>query len=215
MRWIPKLKALAVASIGLTVATVALAHPPFPRHGPGDGPKHGPQGFVEKYAERLGLDGETRAAIQEIVGKSWERGSDLRTEHHGAVRTLHDLLQREDPDRAVIMEQAERMGGIETELHKHRLGAMLEIHALLTPEQREELVRIREEFMSRRFDRLFDACDEDLAAYCSQAEGPRASAECLLDHSDELSAECRDAMEEMPRRRPGRRGPLGGRPLRP
>ncbi len=43
------------------------------------------------------------------------------------------------------MRQAERIGAAKTELKKERLRTMLSIRALLTPEQRRELVRIHEE----------------------------------------------------------------------
>jgi Spy/CpxP family protein refolding chaperone len=45
-----------------------------------------------------------------------------------------------------VMEKAEAIGGAETALQKERLRTMLAIRALLTPEQRRELVRIHEEF---------------------------------------------------------------------
>ncbi len=55
------------------------------------------------------------------------------------------LLSQDDPDEAAVMQQAETIGKVETEMHKHRLSTLLAVRALLTPEQRAELTRIREE----------------------------------------------------------------------
>ena len=46
------------------------------------------------------------------------------------------------PDEAAVMQHADAIGQAETEMHKHRLATMLEIRALLTPEQRQELTQI-------------------------------------------------------------------------
>jgi Spy/CpxP family protein refolding chaperone len=43
------------------------------------------------------------------------------------------------------MHLADRIGTAETALDKHRLTTLLEIRALLTPAQRQELVRIFDE----------------------------------------------------------------------
>jgi Spy/CpxP family protein refolding chaperone len=47
------------------------------------------------------------------------------------------------------MQQAEKIGALETDLQKQRLHTMLRIRALLTPEQRDELVKIHEERRGR------------------------------------------------------------------
>ena len=43
------------------------------------------------------------------------------------------------------MQWADRIGAVETELKKQRLRTMLEVRALLSPEQRQKLVKIFEE----------------------------------------------------------------------
>ena len=58
---------------------------------------------------------------------------------------MRKLLDQEAPDLNGILRQADRIGAIETELNKLRLRTMLRIRGLLTPEQRQELVRIHEE----------------------------------------------------------------------
>ena len=53
------------------------------------------------------------------------------------------------------MQWADRIGAAETELKKQRLRTMLEVRALLSPEQRQKLVKIFEE--RRRRTREWDA----------------------------------------------------------
>jgi Spy/CpxP family protein refolding chaperone len=48
------------------------------------------------------------------------------------------------------MQWADRVGAAETELKKQRLRTMLEVRALLSPEQRQKLVKIFEERRARR-----------------------------------------------------------------
>ena len=49
-----------------------------------------------------------------------------------------------------MLAKADEIGRAETALKKERLRTMLAIRALLTSEQRRELVRIHEEFRARR-----------------------------------------------------------------
>jgi len=111
------------------------------------------------------------------------------------------------------MQQADVIGDLETALMKHRLRSMLQIRALLTPEQRAELESIREEGPFRRFDAVREACAGEKEAECpADGQGPRRYF-CMREHADELSEGCRQALESMPRpprRKGGRRGPPDG-----
>ena len=108
---------------------------------------------LERHAERLGLDAATQAEIETLS----EESRAARRASQERLRVLHDemraLLAVEVPDEAGVMAQAERIGAAEVELEKHRLRSMIRIRALLTPEQREELVRIHAENEGRRGER--------------------------------------------------------------
>jgi Spy/CpxP family protein refolding chaperone len=106
--------------------------------------------LFEKHAERLGLDAKTLEQIRAISESAKEQTSELRTNLKQARTTMHDLLSAETPDKAAVMKQAEIMGAIKTDLRKQRLATILEIRALLTPEQRQELIEIVKEFRSKR-----------------------------------------------------------------
>lgn len=106
--------------------------------------------MLERHAQRLGLDGATRAEIRHIA----EAAEPQSLELHERLRELHGemrrLLGQDAPDVAAVMGQAERIGALEIELQQHRLRTMLQVRALLTREQRQELVRIHEEMRAKR-----------------------------------------------------------------
>ena len=147
---------LGLLAAGLVAAAApGWAEPPGwrPPKGP---PPHGPpppERFLEEHAERLGLDEETRAAIRGIAESSRARADAARDELDEEHAAMRELLEAEEPDVEAVMAQAERIGERETELRKIRLGAMLDIRRLLTPEQRAEMVRIREELGPPRWHR--------------------------------------------------------------
>lgn len=138
----------------LMAAGASAQRPGPPPHGPGGprGPGHPPplEHVLERHADQLGLDAETRAEIDRLVSAARPESDALREQ----LRALHDemrtLLSRDVPNEETVMNQAERIGNAETALQKNQLRGMLHIRALLTPEQRAELVRIHEERQLRR-----------------------------------------------------------------
>lgn len=121
-----------------------------PSRPPGEprGSRRGPPPFediLERNADRLGLDERTRAEIRSIADATREKARGLEEGLHGLHAEMRGILDQATPDLDSALRQAERVGAMETELHKLRLESMLKIRALLTPQQREELVRIHEE----------------------------------------------------------------------
>lgn len=168
------------------------ASPPGPPHGPPPGPRgmHRHGDFIERSADRLGLDEQTRKKIAGIVesvrASQEEREPKLRAAHD----RMQELLEADSPDAAAVMAQAEAIGALELASHKDRLMAMLAIRALLTPEQRAELVRIREERHGHEH-RGRGPCTRDIERLCSDAEPGHATLECLDAAWDRLSPFCR------------------------
>ena len=151
--------------------------------------------FIEEQAEQLGLDEKTMAAIRTIVDASRARGQTLRAELHTAYAQMRALLSQELPDEAAVMQQADTIGALELTERKNRLQAMVRIRALLTPVQRQELIRRQGELHSRRRPDFMQACQADSTNLCPDATHWRPRMQCLHNHIEELSETCRAAIQ--------------------
>ena len=155
--------------------------------------------FLAESAERLGLDQETLATIRTIVAASRAQGEAMRTELRQAQARMRKLLSEEGPQEAAVMQQADTIGALELAIRKQRLQAMLRIRALLTPAQRQELLRLQESWHTRRQPESIPACQAESTDLCPDATPGHPHLECLYEHLAELSEACRTALQ-------GRRG---------
>jgi Spy/CpxP family protein refolding chaperone len=135
-----RLRRLAVLLAFASLAAPALA---------GEGGHHRKKppldAILERHAERLGLDAATLAKIRAAADASRPEHERLEAELHALRQEMWTLLSEDAPEHDAVMRLADRVGAAETALDKHRLATLLEVRALLTPEQRRELVRIHEE----------------------------------------------------------------------
>jgi Spy/CpxP family protein refolding chaperone len=136
--------ALALACFGPALAATANPEegpPPFER-------RHGPppiDRILERHAEELGLSEEVHEQVRAIAAQSEQEEAPLREALHAQRDALHELLAQDAPEPDAVMHQAEVVGAAEVDLHKQRLRTLLAVRALLTPEQRQQLVKIFEE----------------------------------------------------------------------
>lgn len=131
---------IAAALAWAGFASIASANP--------DGRRHGPPPIdrvLEHHAEELGLSEEVRAQVRAIADGVQDQENALRDALRAQRDALHELLEQDAPDPDAVMHQAELVGAAETELHKQRLRTLLAVRTLLTPEQRQQLVKIFEE----------------------------------------------------------------------
>lgn len=143
---------LVVASPTSAIATPAGSDAGFesPRRGRAERwGGRGIEGLLERHGDRLDLDEETRTRIREIAAGARAEGEALGERLRSLRREMRGLLEQDVPAEEAVMRQAERIGEAETDLRKHRLRMMLRIRALLTPEQRRELIRIHQEMKDR------------------------------------------------------------------
>jgi Spy/CpxP family protein refolding chaperone len=134
-------------SILWLLASLALALPGAGPARAGEGKHERPplDALLERHAERLGLDAATLDKIRAIGAASRPEHELLANEVHKLRLEMRELLGEDAPERDTVMALADRIGAAETLLDKHRLGTLLEIRALLTPAQRQELVQIFDE----------------------------------------------------------------------
>ncbi len=108
---------------------------------PGPPARHTPHGLrLERFVEELGLDAQTLAQVDAIIDASRTKKRTLRRQLREARRQMRSLLEAEEPQEAELLEQADRIGSLRTELRKEQLKTMLRVRALLSPEQRAALL---------------------------------------------------------------------------
>ena len=122
---------LAVTTLGFEASARGTGHRSRP----------GPAG-VSAFAEKLGIDAQTRAKIEVIEDEGRTESRALRLRLKVLKAELRELLGDEEPDEARVMSKADTIGEIETQGRKIRLRTMIRVRALLTPDQRHKLVRI-------------------------------------------------------------------------
>jgi len=125
---VPVSAALALVA-AVTVAGPAAAW----RHGPP------PDGGFERQLDRLNLEPAQREQIQAILDAAKPQREQMRAQLESARERMHELMKQDQPDETVIMQQADTLGQLQTEAHKSVLHTLLQVRALLTPEQRTQL----------------------------------------------------------------------------
>lgn len=183
---------LLAALLSAPAGAEGAGPPPGP---PDEGP--GPPGgapphpfFLERHAERLGLDEQARFTIRRIVERVREAREERRPKIQAAYEHMHELLAADQPDDAAVMAQAEVISALELADHRERLMAMLAIRSVLTPEQRAELLRIREERPDSGRRGPPSPCARDVDRLCPDVAPGRATLRCLDASWDELSPRC-------------------------
>jgi len=121
----------------MLASSATWAGPPAPPAGAGGPPQ--PHDLVREHAVALGIDAEAVEAIQQIAGRAGQERQALAETVQQARGGLSELLQADAPERAAVMAQVELLGDAETAMLRHHLNTLLDIHALLTPEQIQAL----------------------------------------------------------------------------
>lgn len=110
--------------------------------------RRGPPSFkqiIDRQAERLGLDDATRAKVDEVAEAAQPEMDRLRERLQAQNQAMGELLAQDAPSIDAVMKQVDEIGATETKLQKLRLSTMLKIRALLTPEQRAELMKLQQQ----------------------------------------------------------------------
>ncbi len=149
---------------------------------------------LEQNAARLGLSSATLAQIRAVVDAAGPEADALQLKLRTAHATMRELLDTPRPDEAAVMQQADIIGGLETELLKQRVRTLLRIRPLLSDEQLAEMQKIRSERMAP----VLTHCSDVIANACAGMEG-REMVDCLRQQPD-LAAPCRNAVDSLRRK---------------
>lgn len=120
----------------LALAAPALAMPP-------GGPPKGPplHEIVLEQADTLGLDAATVGEIEALFDGSRAEHEALAEVLHQALAQQRALLEVDVPDRAAVLAQAEVISDAELQLRQHHLSLELDLRALLSAEQWQQVRR--------------------------------------------------------------------------
>lgn len=132
-RWIMSLLLLCGFALCLPGAAFARKGPPD-----GGGPKLNLK-MLDRVAPRLGLSDEVLAQIKARVYEAEKVSIELKAQLELAKLEMHRALDAESPAKAKVMQHIEAVGTLHTELRKHEVGLMLDVRAMLSPDQRAKL----------------------------------------------------------------------------
>lgn len=133
--------------------------------------QHGPPALKKTFMKtRLGLDDRQIDKIEELTYRADREKLDIHHELQKARLDLRHMMDAERPEEKAVFAQLEKIAALELDLKKNRIGLMLAVRKLLTPEQWEkmELFHARRQErrrarrtrrIERRFDRRMDAPD--------------------------------------------------------
>jgi Spy/CpxP family protein refolding chaperone len=139
----------AALALPLVLGTVlASAGSAKPGHGPGH-----PGRFLERKLDQLELAPETRAQVQSVLDAAKPAREASREQIHEAHRALRALLEQDPVDEAAVMAQADAVGALMTESRKQELRTMIQVRALLSPDDRAELEQLMRERRGRHGER--------------------------------------------------------------
>ena len=137
----------AVAADPLAGSTLAVEK----RGGDGAGMYEMRKGrHFDRMAEALDLTPEQREQIQAIRAAEQEKVAPLRQQMKEGREQLHAVIVKQPFDEAAVRTLAAGQAEIRTEMIVSHARVKNQIHALLTPEQREKAEQMRSSMKERR-----------------------------------------------------------------
>ncbi len=103
------------------------------------GPGHAPPALKRKFMKKLGLNAKQIKKIDDLTYRADREKLDIRHEIEKNRLDLEQLMSVDKPNQAAIFSKLEKLSALELRLKKNRIGLMLKVRALLTPEQWEKL----------------------------------------------------------------------------
>ncbi len=139
----------AAIALAASLLFVGLAQAKGNKHS-----KRGPGGMltprnIDRVAAKLNLDEATVTQLKDRVYAAEKEGIGLKAQLEEARLELRRALDNADPDRATVMNKIDEVGRLHTALRKHKTGLMLDLRAMLTPDQRAELKALMEKRRKR------------------------------------------------------------------
>lgn len=124
---------------------------------------------TERFLDRIDATEEQRTQIRELHRRMAEQRRMARDEKMEIHREMMELWNSEEPDREQVQALVDRQVELFREGAQRRADAGLELHGILTPEQRNEVTQMMEEHhrkMQKRMEKRMqrdadDGADDD------------------------------------------------------
>ena len=157
-------RAIAVIGMILGAASIARAQNPGepmcvidgnPHHatdcGPGGPRQHGdplarflfPPEMIMANQRAINLTDAQRNSLQQVMADAQGKFIGLQFKMSSEVEKLQSLLQPPSVDEAKVLEQVDRVLGVERDVKRAQLSLMIRIKNLLTPQQQNRLNSMR------------------------------------------------------------------------
>ena len=102
-----------------------------------------PPELVMANQQAINLTDRQRSAIQKALKEAQGKFIDLQFEMSGEVEKLQRLLQATTVDESKVLDQVDRVLGLEREVKHAQLSLMIRVKNQLTEEQQNALARLR------------------------------------------------------------------------
>tara|TARA_B100001093_G_scaffold481945_1_gene513137 strand:- start:151 stop:516 length:366 start_codon:yes stop_codon:yes gene_type:complete len=103
-----------------------------------------------KIIKKLGVDEAIQTKIKSVVFESRKKTIGLKAKRDEQRLELEQMMSVSEPERSAVMQMIEQIGQTTIAMRKLRVGTMLTIRSMLTPEQRTELTILMERRRSRQ-----------------------------------------------------------------
>ena len=142
-----KLGKVCILALAAALVAPALADEHWPG---GGGMHHGKFWRRDKVRHRLKLTDDEIEKLEDVLAKNRQPLEDLEADVRKKRAALDALLADDRAAEATILAQVDRIEEARAKLGKARVAMLLEMRRLLTPEQRRQLVHLREEHEGRK-----------------------------------------------------------------
>ena len=102
-----------------------------------------PPELIMAHSTEINLAERQRAAIKSEVQKAQSKFIDMQWDMKEETEKMVRLLQQSPADEARILNQADKVMGLEREIKKTQLALLIHIRNVLTPEQMGKIEEIR------------------------------------------------------------------------
>jgi Spy/CpxP family protein refolding chaperone len=147
----------AIFGVALLIATVVVGQqqpPPFPQNAPrGPHPPNPdplahvmfPPELIMGHARQLGLTDEQKTFMRGEIQKTTVSFNELQWKLQDQMELLHESMKATSVNESQVLAQLDKVLDIEREIKRLHIGLAVRLKNRLTPEQQEQLQKLRAE----------------------------------------------------------------------